>query len=49
MGVNGIVIIGHGRSSAKAIKNAIRVAIKEVENNVNQKMLESVRKLTYNV
>ena len=49
LGVNGIVIIGHGRSSAKAIKNAIRVAIKEVENNVNQKMLESVRKLTYNV
>ncbi len=49
LGVNGIVIIGHGRSNAKAIKNAIKVAIKEVENNVNQKMLESVKKLTYSV
>jgi phosphate acyltransferase len=26
LGVNGVVIIGHGRSSAKAIKNAIRLA-----------------------
>jgi glycerol-3-phosphate acyltransferase PlsX len=26
LGVNGIVIIGHGRSSAKAIKNAVRLA-----------------------
>lgn len=42
LGVNGIVIIGHGRSSAKAIKNAMRVAIKEVDNNVIQKMAESV-------
>lgn len=47
LGVNGVVIIGHGRSSAKAIKNAIKVAIKEVENKVNQKMVESVKKLVY--
>ncbi len=26
LGVNGVVIIGHGRSSAKAIKNAVRLA-----------------------
>jgi len=26
LGVNGVVIIGHGRSSAKAVKNAIRIA-----------------------
>jgi glycerol-3-phosphate acyltransferase PlsX len=26
LGVNGVVIIGHGRSSAKAVKNAIRLA-----------------------
>lgn len=42
LGVNGVVIIGHGRSSAKAVKNAILVAIKEVESNVNQKMMESL-------
>lgn len=47
LGVNGVVIIGHGRSSAKAIKNALRVAMKEVEYNVNQKMVESVKNLTY--
>lgn len=46
LGVNGVVIIGHGRSSAKAVKNAIKVAVKEVESNVNQKMIESVRNVT---
>lgn len=43
LGVNGAVIIGHGRSSAKAVKNAIRVAIKEVESNVIQEMTESIK------
>ena len=31
LGVNGVVIIGHGRSNAKAIKNAIGVAKRAVE------------------
>jgi len=44
LGVDGIAIIGHGRSSAKAVMNAIRVAKKEVERNINQKILERVRK-----
>jgi glycerol-3-phosphate acyltransferase PlsX len=26
LGINGVVIIGHGRSSAKAVKNAVRQA-----------------------
>lgn len=34
LGVNGGVIISHGRSSAKAIKNAIRAAHELVQNNV---------------
>lgn len=34
LGVNGIVIIGHGRSNAYAVKNAIRVAKQAVENKV---------------
>ena len=42
LGVNGVVIIGHGRSNARAIKNAIRVAGEEVENQVNQKIVEAV-------
>ncbi len=42
LGVNGIVIIGHGRSNAKAIKNAIRAAGEEVERQVNQKIVEAL-------
>jgi glycerol-3-phosphate acyltransferase PlsX len=34
LGVDGVVIIGHGRSDAKAIKNALRVAKEAVEGNV---------------
>ena len=34
LGVNGVVIIGHGRSNAKAIKNAVRAAKFTVERRV---------------
>lgn len=34
LGVDGVVIIGHGRSNAKAIKNAIRVAKEAIAGNV---------------
>lgn len=39
LGVNGVVVIGHGRSTAKAIKNGIRVAGECVKNRI----LESIR------
>ena len=39
MGVNGVVVIGHGRSNAKAVKNAIRQARRAVESGA----LEAVR------
>ncbi|MFQ6058198.1 MAG: phosphate acyltransferase PlsX [Anaerolineae bacterium] len=39
LGVNGVVIIGHGRSNAKAIKNAVRMAMQAV----GQGMLEAIR------
>ena len=39
LGVNGLVFIGHGRSDATAIKNAVRVANNAVKSNV----LESIR------
>lgn len=42
LGVNGVVIIAHGRSSSKAIMNAIRVAKIEVEHKVNEKIVESI-------
>ena len=34
LGVDGAVIIGHGRSDARAIRNGIRVAAQTVENAV---------------
>ncbi len=39
LGVNGVVIIGHGRSNANAVKNAIRVAKQTVES----KVLDTIR------
>lgn len=42
LGVNGVVMIGHGRSNVKAIKNAIRSAGEEVERHVNEKILLAV-------
>ena len=38
LGVRGITIIGHGRSSAKAIKNGIRVAAELCRSRVNEKI-----------
>ena len=35
LGINGCAIIGHGSSSAKAIKNAIFQAIRYTESDVN--------------
>lgn len=43
LGVDGVVIIGHGRSNVNAIKNAIRVAKEEVERKFNEKILEAIR------
>jgi len=43
LGVNGCVIISHGKSNAKAIKNAIFQAVRYVENNVNEKISESLK------
>ncbi len=45
LGVDGIVIIGHGRSSAKAVMNAIRFAKEEVERKINQNILEQAKRL----
>lgn len=39
LGVNGVVIIGHGRSNATAVKHAVRAAKRAVETNI----LETIR------
>lgn len=43
LGVNGICIIAHGSSSPLAIKNAIRVAMDFVEQQVNPRIVEAVK------
>jgi glycerol-3-phosphate acyltransferase PlsX len=43
LGVNGIVMICHGRSNAKAIKNAIRAACREVDHNILEKMKKEMQ------
>ena len=40
LGVNGVIIIAHGRSKAKAMKNAIGLAKQSVESNVYEKIKE---------
>ncbi len=45
LGVNGVVIISHGRSNVKAIKNAIGAAKKEVERNLNSQIVEEIGRL----
>lgn len=40
LGVDGLVLISHGRSSPKAIKNAIKAAIREVEHDLLAKLKE---------
>lgn len=44
LGVDGYCLICHGRSDAKAIRNAIRVGKQLVESGVNEKIVETVEK-----
>jgi glycerol-3-phosphate acyltransferase PlsX len=46
LGVNGIVIIGHGSSSPRAIKNAIRVGAEAVKHHVNPHIEEEMARVT---
>jgi glycerol-3-phosphate acyltransferase PlsX len=48
LGVNGIVIIGHGRSSRKAIKNAIHLSKKFIMENVLDKISEEIERIQEN-
>ena len=42
LGVNGVCIISHGKSTGKAIKNAIRVAVEFVSNRVNESIEKAI-------
>jgi glycerol-3-phosphate acyltransferase PlsX len=43
LGVNGICLIGHGSSSANAVKNAVRVAKELVEEKMNEEIAQGVK------
>ena len=43
LGVKGITVISHGRSSSYAIKNAVRVAKEAVESGMNKKISEIIQ------
>ena len=43
MGVNGISVICHGKSSALAIKNALRVAAEMKQNEVNKHIMSQIK------
>ncbi|MCL5024149.1 MAG: phosphate acyltransferase PlsX [Nitrospirae bacterium] len=45
LGINGTCIISHGRSSAKAIRNAIKVAAQFAQRRVHQIISEKIRNL----
>jgi glycerol-3-phosphate acyltransferase PlsX len=45
LGVDGVVIVAHGRSNAKAIKNAVRVAKQAVEGGMLAAIKEGLQDL----
>jgi glycerol-3-phosphate acyltransferase PlsX len=42
VGLNGLCIVGHGRSSAKAVRNAVAVAARAVEEGLLEKLKREV-------
>jgi len=46
LGVNGCVIISHGKSNGKAIKNGIKQAITYIQNSVTAKIASTIGQLT---
>lgn len=45
LGVDGIVIIGHGRSNSIAVKNAIRAAVKELKRDLNAEIKTKINEV----
>ncbi|MFA6999276.1 MAG: hypothetical protein WC198_08965, partial [Victivallaceae bacterium] len=43
LGINGIMIIGHGSSTPKSVRNGIKVAGEFVEYGINDKIIKRVK------
>jgi glycerol-3-phosphate acyltransferase PlsX len=48
LGVNGVLIIGHGRSNALAVKNAIKAGIQELKHDLNEKTRHKIEEIYRN-
>ncbi|MBD3246443.1 MAG: phosphate acyltransferase PlsX [Candidatus Omnitrophica bacterium] len=48
LGVDGVVIIGHGRSSARAVKNAVQAASRELNRGINSEIKRRVNEICQN-
>ena len=47
LGVNGVCIIAHGKSTAKAVKNAVKMAERIVAGRVNEEIRSEINKIPY--
>jgi len=47
LGINGVCVVGHGRSSPRAVANAIAVAAKSIRQNLNEHLVRAVRDADY--
>ncbi len=47
LGVNGVCVVGHGRSSPRAVASAIAVAAKFMHQNVNEHIVRAIRDADY--
>ena len=45
LGIDGVLIIGHGRSHAYAVKNAIKASIEELKRNLNEAIKRRVNEV----
>ncbi len=48
LGVDGVVIIGHGRSNSTAVKNAIKAAVRELKNDVTAQINKKINEICQN-
>jgi len=47
LGINGVCVVGHGRSSPRAVANAIGVAAKFMHQNVNEHLVRAIHDADY--
>jgi glycerol-3-phosphate acyltransferase PlsX len=47
LGVNGVCVVGHGRSSPRAVANAIAVAARFIHQNVNEHLVRAIHDAEY--